>query len=212
MAGAGQTWPVARSTRPPPYIGSPSRMPASSSRSAAEAANPHRAACRATRQLVRQDVVALPVPSPQRGAEHGAPPRQHHPRAVKRGQHQSPKACRPFSGTAGPAISMTAGPSPALTVTRSEIRLSSALILLPGPQHATPAASTEPTRAAPRLGLSVPRSGGEGGAGRARPDWQAMTTNWTGRRGAQRCVSGPPALPRQDGLPHAWASRLAHDH
>ena len=35
-----------------------------------------------------------------------------------------------------------------------------------------------------------------------------MTTNWTRSRGAQRCVSGPPALPRQDGLPHAWAHGL----
>jgi hypothetical protein len=57
---------------------------------------------------------------------------------------QSPKACRPFSGAAGPVISTTAVPSSAGTLTRSEMRPSSVLNSSSGPHYASPLASTEP--------------------------------------------------------------------
>jgi hypothetical protein len=113
---------------PAAYIGSPSRMPTSSSRStgsgrrsgiapfpsnasswSARTSSPSQSRSRSAATIRR---AASPAPSAC---------------CSSAASTQSPKACRPFSGTAGPVISMTAVPSSAGTLTRSEMRLSSVL-------------------------------------------------------------------------------------
>src|SRR5256886_4885219 len=66
---------------------------------------------------------------------------------------QSPKACRPFSGAAGPVIATTAVPSSAAILTRSEMRPSSVLNSSSGTSLRVTAGINGAYRAAPSLGL-----------------------------------------------------------
>src|SRR6266566_5881952 len=66
---------------------------------------------------------------------------------------QSPKACRPFSGAAGPVIATTAVPSSAAILTRSEMRPSSVLNSSSGTSLRITAGINGAYRAAPSLGL-----------------------------------------------------------
>jgi hypothetical protein len=104
-------------------------------------------------RTIGQDVVALPVPLPERG-DHEAYRLSGTVRVLlERGQHQSPKACRPFSGTAGPVISTTAMPSSKGTLTLSEMRVSSVLNSSSGFAARVTAGIKGAYRAAPSLGL-----------------------------------------------------------